>query len=61
VIYFTRPGTARDDEDDGQDEIFLPLTDSEGKVLPVHFLTCEEVTFMTFLIEDVVSDISNSF
>jgi hypothetical protein len=22
---------------------FLPLTDCEGKLLPVHFLTCDEV------------------
>lgn len=38
-----RSGSTRDEDDDGQDEIFLPLTDSEGKLLPVHFLNCEEL------------------
>ncbi|XP_038219771.1 ubiquitin thioesterase trabid [Zerene cesonia] len=30
-------------EDDSEDMTFLPLTDSEGKLLPVHFLTCDEM------------------
>ncbi|CAF4958170.1 unnamed protein product [Pieris macdunnoughi] len=30
-------------DEDGEDMIFLPLTDSEGKLLPVHFLTCDEM------------------
>lgn len=38
-----------EEDDVGQDEIFLPLTDSEGKLLPVHFLTCEEVCFTIFV------------
>ena len=25
--------------------VYLPLTDSEGKLLPVHFLTASEVMF----------------
>ncbi|CAG4970557.1 unnamed protein product [Colias eurytheme] len=30
-------------EEDSEDMTFLPLTDSEGKLLPVHFLTCDEM------------------
>lgn len=34
----------REQQDDNEDMIYLPLTDSEGKLLPVHFLTCDEMS-----------------
>ncbi|VVC90058.1 unnamed protein product [Leptidea sinapis] len=33
----------QEQEEDSAEMTFLPLTDSEGKLLPVHFLTCDEV------------------
>ncbi|XP_059062964.1 ubiquitin thioesterase trabid-like [Achroia grisella] len=33
----------RDDEEETENVTYLPLTDSEGKLLPVHYLTCEEM------------------
>lgn len=34
----------REQQEDNDDVTFLPLTDSEGKLLPVHFLTCDEMS-----------------
>ncbi|XP_050357814.1 ubiquitin thioesterase trabid [Nymphalis io] len=34
----------REQQEDSEDTTYLPLTDSEGKLLPVHFLTCDEVS-----------------
>ncbi|XP_037302238.1 ubiquitin thioesterase trabid-like [Manduca sexta] len=34
----------REEQDETEDVTFLPLTDSEGKLLPVHFLTCDEMS-----------------
>ncbi|OWR52070.1 ubiquitin thioesterase trabid-like [Danaus plexippus] len=33
----------REPADDGEDVTYLPLTDAEGKLLPVHFLTVDEL------------------
>ncbi|XP_068625576.1 ubiquitin thioesterase trabid-like isoform X2 [Battus philenor] len=32
----------REEQEEGEDMAYLPLTDSEGKLLPVHFLTSDE-------------------
>ena len=42
-------GADIDSNDDGQ-TAYLPLVDSEGKRLPVHFLTGSEVSIWCFLI-----------
>ncbi|KAJ0170960.1 hypothetical protein K1T71_013732 [Dendrolimus kikuchii] len=34
----------RESQEENDDATFLPLTDSEGKLLPVHFLTCDEMS-----------------
>ncbi|XP_077297352.1 ubiquitin thioesterase trabid [Arctopsyche grandis] len=41
--YSQASNSTLNEEEDGQDEVFLPLTDSEGKLLPVHFLTRDEI------------------
>ncbi|XP_063834785.1 ubiquitin thioesterase trabid [Ostrinia nubilalis] len=33
----------REQQEENEEMTFLPLTDSEGKLLPVHFLTCDEM------------------
>ncbi|XP_052752799.1 ubiquitin thioesterase trabid-like [Galleria mellonella] len=33
----------RDQQEEHEDITYLPLTDSQGKLLPVHFLTCDEM------------------
>ncbi|XP_045780612.1 ubiquitin thioesterase trabid isoform X2 [Maniola jurtina] len=33
----------REQQEESEDTTYLPLTDSEGKLLPVHFLTCDEL------------------
>ncbi|XP_060806942.1 ubiquitin thioesterase trabid [Amyelois transitella] len=33
----------REQQEDNEECIYLPLTDSDGKLLPVHFLTCDEM------------------
>ncbi|XP_052745081.1 ubiquitin thioesterase trabid [Bicyclus anynana] len=33
----------RDQQEEAEDTTYLPLTDSDGKLLPVHFLTCDEL------------------
>lgn len=33
----------REQQKESEEMTFLPLTDSEGKLLPVHFLTGDEV------------------
>ncbi|XP_053619476.1 ubiquitin thioesterase trabid isoform X2 [Plodia interpunctella] len=33
----------REQQEENEECIFLPLSDSDGKLLPVHFLTCEEM------------------
>ncbi|KAL0860740.1 hypothetical protein ABMA27_009291 [Loxostege sticticalis] len=34
----------REQQEENEEMTFLPLTDSEGKLLPVHFLTCDEMS-----------------
>ncbi|XP_072936319.1 ubiquitin thioesterase trabid-like isoform X2 [Epargyreus clarus] len=34
----------REPQEESEEMTFLPLTDSEGKLLPVHFLTCDEMS-----------------
>ncbi|CAH2097273.1 unnamed protein product [Euphydryas editha] len=42
--YAQRPHyICREQQEDSEDTTYLPLTDSEGKLLPVHFLTCDEL------------------
>ena len=36
--------------------VYLPLTDSEGKLLPVHFLTASEVIFLCVCVLDIVEE-----
>lgn len=43
---YQRLDSTREDE---EDITFLPLTDCENKLIPIHFLTQEEVDLIQFL------------
>ncbi|CAH2208102.1 jg10685, partial [Pararge aegeria aegeria] len=46
----------REQQEESEDTTYLPLTDSDGKLLPVHFLTCDEVYYSIQPIGAVGSD-----
>ncbi|RVE52320.1 hypothetical protein evm_002958 [Chilo suppressalis] len=39
---YPRAYICREQQEESEEMTFLPLTDCEGKLLPVHFLTCDE-------------------
>ncbi|CAH2059750.1 unnamed protein product, partial [Iphiclides podalirius] len=41
-------------EEEGEEYTFLPLTDADGKLLPVHFLTCDETATAEALVRRYV-------
>ncbi|XP_039760536.1 ubiquitin thioesterase trabid isoform X3 [Pararge aegeria] len=45
----------REQQEESEDTTYLPLTDSDGKLLPVHFLTCDEVAEEEALVRRWVS------
>ncbi|CAG4945214.1 unnamed protein product [Parnassius apollo] len=45
----------REQQEESEEITFLPLTDSEGKLLPVHFLTCDEVADAESMVRRYVS------
>ncbi|CAH0401511.1 unnamed protein product [Chilo suppressalis] len=41
---YPRAYICREQQEESEEMTFLPLTDCEGKLLPVHFLTCDEMS-----------------
>lgn len=48
------------EEQESEESCFLPLTDCEGKLLPVHFLSVDEVTSLTTLMVEERGEVAQS-